>query len=266
MSAKTPSNELKNPGYEIFIAALSVLSIANILFLYLVNSQVLDYVLVAMNGLLTLVFLMDFLYRFKTAPSKSAYFFRGFGWADLLASLPFEQAKILRIFRLVKVVRLLREQGPRRIAARLKEDRAGSALFGLLLVAILMLEFGSLLMLWLEAQSPDANIVTATDALWYIVVTMSTVGYGDLFPVTIPGRVLGTTIIVIGVGIFGTLTGYLANTFLSPAKEPTAPELPPPDDVHARLRELADLADQQEALASRQKETLEALEALLEIR
>ena len=49
-------------------------------------------------------------------------------------------------------------------------------------------------------------------------MTISTVGYGDQFPVTNGGRVVGTFIIVVGVGIFGTFTGYLANLFLAPRK------------------------------------------------
>ena len=63
------------------------------------------------------------------------------------------------------------------------------------------------------------NITSASDALWYVIVTISTVGYGDEFPVTNNGRIAGALIIVIGVGIFGTFTGYLANVFLRPAKE-----------------------------------------------
>ena len=55
---------------------------------------------------------------------------------------------------------------------------------------------------------------------------MSTVGYGDQFPITNPGRVLGTVIIVVGVGIFGTLTGYLANLFLSPGAQEKAAHRP----------------------------------------
>ena len=49
-------------------------------------------------------------------------------------------------------------------------------------------------------------------------MTISTVGYGDQFPVTNAGRVMGSLIIVVGVGIFGTFTGYLANLFLAPRK------------------------------------------------
>ncbi|MCX6431328.1 MAG: ion transporter [Actinobacteria bacterium] len=247
---------LRNPGYEIFIAALSVLSILNLVLLYVVQDAQLDFVLMVMNVVLTVIFLIDFLVRFRAAPSKSGYFWRGFGWADLLASLPFSQAKIFRLFRLIKVYRLLKDYGAKSIARSLVKDRAGSALLSLLLIAILMLEFGSLGLLSLEADTPDANITSASDALWYIIVTMSTVGYGDQYPITNPGRVLGTIIIIIGVGIFGTLTGYLANFFLSPAKRKVEDGLPVPD-VTMRLQELKDLTVRQQA-------ALTELEALVD--
>ena len=123
--------------------------------------------------------------------------------------------KILRVFRLVRVFRLLREYGARNIARSLIRDRAGSALLILLLMGILVLEFGSLWILDVEQDAPGANITTASDALWYTIVTISTVGYGDRYPVTNEGRVIGSLIIIVGVGIFGTFTGYLANLFLA---------------------------------------------------
>jgi hypothetical protein len=237
---------LNHVGYEIFVAALSVLSIVNLVLLYVLQDPSLDSVIFSMNLLLTAVFLIDFLYRMATAPSRSTYFFRQFGWADLLASLPFEQVKILRVFRLVKVGRLLNDYGIKNITRSLVKDRAGSALYTLLLIAILMLEFGSLVMLKLEENVEGANITTASDALWYVIVTMSTVGYGDQFPISNPGRILGTLIILIGVGIFGTLTGYLANVFLGPAKKPE--EDGTSDTKIARqLAELKELAAQQES-------------------
>ena len=99
--------------------------------------------------------------------------------------------KILRVFRLVRVARLLRARGGRLIGRSLLRNRAGSALLSLLLMGILVLEFGSLWMLALEQYAPDANITTASDALWYAIVTISTVGYGDQYPVTNEGRILG---------------------------------------------------------------------------
>jgi voltage-gated potassium channel len=214
--------ELKSVGYEIFIGILSILSIVNLVLLNVVQEASLDTVLTMMNALFSVIFVLDFLYRIVTAQSASAYFFRHFGWADLLASVPLAQFKILRVFRLVRVYRLLRRVGIREVGRALIKDRAGSSLYVLLLMGILVLEFGSLMILGVEQSAPGANITTASDALWYTIVTISTVGYGDQYPVTDAGRLIGTGIIIVGVGIFGTFTGYLANFFLSPKKKVSA--------------------------------------------
>ena len=245
--------ELKNPGYEIFIAGLSILSIVNLVLLYVIHDDALDSVLYLMNGVLSLILFLDFCSRLWTAESWSDYFFRKFGWADLFASLPLPQLKVLRLFRLARVYRLLQEYGARNIGRSLLKERAGSALLSLLFVAILVLQFGSLWMLRLESRSPDANITSAPDAIWYVIVTISTVGYGDQYPVTNPGRILGSVIIVLGVAIFGTLTGYLANLFLSPRggqENPEGSAAPPApaagsviDDRLARLARAAELRD-----------------------
>jgi voltage-gated potassium channel len=116
----------------------------------------------------------------------------------------------------------MREVGPGGIWRTLIKDRAGSALYALLLMGVFVLQFGSLTMLYLEQDAPGANITTASDALWYTIVTISTVGYGDQFPVTNAGRFAGTLMIVLGVAIFGTFTGYLANLFLAPRKAAAA--------------------------------------------
>ena len=118
MAEKT---ELKSLGYEIFIGILSIFSIFNIVVGFLItrhdiNNILYDYELALQHNLLC-----DFTYRILTAPSKSGYFFSQFGWADLLASLPFEQTKILRIFRLVRVYRLMRTVGPKKDADTLRQ-------------------------------------------------------------------------------------------------------------------------------------------------
>jgi voltage-gated potassium channel len=228
MPQRVGVTELKHTGYEIFIMALTVLSIVNLVLLTVINSPTLRTVVLTVNALLSLVLFLDFVFRFATAESRRTYFFRDYGWADLLASLPLAQLKVLRVFRLIRVWRIVRAMGIRNIARALVRSRAGTALFLLLLVAILMWEFGSLAMLELESSDPDRNIETASDALWYVVVTMSTVGYGDQFPVSTGGRVLGVVIIVLGVGIFGTLTGFLANAFLAGPGEAAHDIVPTP--------------------------------------
>ena len=210
--------ELKNTAYEIFIGILSILSIFNLVLIYAMpGDSALEVILSVMNGLFSAIFLGDFIYRIATADSAGRYFFRGYGWADLLASLPFPQLKILRMFRLLRVYRLMREVGPRTIWNTLIHDRANSTLMTLLLLGVLVLQFGSISILAVEEDANDANITSASDAIWYTIVTISTVGYGDQYPVTTTGRIIGALIIVVGVGIFGTFTGYLANLFLGPS-------------------------------------------------
>jgi voltage-gated potassium channel len=243
--------ELGNTGYELFIGALSVLSLVNIVIFSLLRDEALQTVVYFIDVLLSVVFLVDFLVRLRRAPSRRAYVFRQFGWADLLASLPFPQVKVLRIFRLIRVTRLLRTYGAGNIGRSLIKDRAGSALMTLLLIGVLVLEFGSLTMLHLEQHTPEGNITTASDALWYVIATMSTVGYGDQYPVSIAGRQMGAFIIVIGVGIFGTLTGYLANLFLAPRKETPTASVSADEDTRHQLQQLKGLLEQQRVAVER---------------
>ena len=126
-----------------------------------------------MNALLSAIFLVDFTYRLFTAESKSRYFFRNFGWADLLASLPVEQLKILRVFRLWRVIRLLREYGARNIARSLIKDRAGSALFTLLLMGVLVL--------LIRTQVPFlVSVATGAVAYTLILLLLGAIGTDEL--------------------------------------------------------------------------------------
>jgi hypothetical protein len=208
--------ELKNTTYEIFIGLLSVLSIVNIFLYYFIPNPDVSGVIAIMDGFLSLIFLADFSYRFFTTKSKSNYFFRQFGWADLLASLPFPNAKLLRIFRIIRAFRLLKKFGPGNMIKEFLKNRSQSALLTILFLILMVLEFGGLAMLAIEGKNPDGNIKTPSDAIWYIYVTITTVGYGDRYPVTNPGRIMGMIIMTLGVGLFGTLTGFLANAFLKP--------------------------------------------------
>jgi len=243
--------------YEIFIGALSILSLVDLVLVVVLRDPATQTVVRTVDLLLSIVFLADFGARLYRAPSRWGYFLRQFGWADLLASLPFPYAKVLRVFRLARVVRLLRRYGTRNIGRSLIKDRAGSALLTLLLAGILVLEFGSLAMLHVEKGAPGANIATAADALWYVIVTISTVGYGDQYPVTVAGRWLGTLVILIGVAIFGTLTGYLANYFLSPQKKRSVVPMPTTlDEARLRLHQVQELLAQQQAALAELELTL----------
>ncbi len=259
------NQELKAIGYELFIGALSVLSILNMVLLLFVKDESLEYVIYIMNAIMTPIFLGDFFYRFFTAESKSGYFVRNFGWADLLSSLPFPNLKILRLFRLWRVIRLFRKFGVRNLANEFITHRAENALLTVVFLVLCVLQFGALAMLRAELQSPDANIADASDAIWWTFVTITTVGYGDRFPVTNTGRIIGIFVMIAGVGLFGTLSGFLANQFLTPpaAKEEEAAVYTDPNDPKARIAELKQMLEAQEQANADLRAKLEEIDQLL---
>jgi hypothetical protein len=168
---------------------------------------------------LSVIFFVDFLIRLRTAESKSRYFFRQFGWADLAASLPFPALKILRLFRIFRAWRMIQQYGARKLRREFREQRADVALSVVAFLIICVLEFGGIFVLLAERPSPFANIKDASDAVWWAIVSITTIGYGDRYPTTNWGRIVGIFVMITGVGLFGVLTGYIANAFLSPPKK-----------------------------------------------
>ena len=267
------SGELKSIGYELFIAALSILSIFNMLLRFAVQDESLEYVIFIMNAIMTPIFLGDFLYRFFTAKSKSRYFWRDFGWADLFSSLPFPNAKILRVFRLWRVFRLFRRFGARNLLDQFVTRRAENALLTVVFLVLCVLEFGALAVLRAEMTSPDASITSASDALWWVFVTITTIGYGDRYPVSNAGRAVAVLVMIAGVGLFGALSGFLANQFLKPpapkepADQPVAAPVaaPAPSDPAARIAELNQILAVQEQASADLRAKLAEIEALLQV-
>jgi voltage-gated potassium channel len=216
MTDKFETADVKDFGYEIFIAFISILSVFNLVLVYLpgVGPQA-TYVVYTTNAFLTIIFLFDFVYRLVTAGSRTFYFFRDWGWADLFACAPF--LRFLRLFRIFKAYRFFHTHGAKKTVYYLKFHRAEAALYILIFSVILILEAGSFMVLLAENGAPGANILTSSDALWWAYVTITTVGYGDYYPVTSYGRIVGIIVMTTGVGVFATFAGYISNKLLTPA-------------------------------------------------
>ena len=261
----TPKRQLKNLGYEAFIALLSILSIINMGLVYLpgMDDQSREVVNIFQYAI-TFIFLIDFTYRLFAADSKSHYFFRDWGWADLLACVPF--LRVFRVFRIVRVFRLMRDIGPRVIIEQLLYDRAGSVLYLTIFFGLLIIQTASMAVLNAENVNPDANIQTPSDAIWWSYVTITTVGYGDRFPTTNWGRVVGVFLMTSGVALFGVFTSFLANLFLAPKKKPEEEEgSAPPESATARMADLRQLIEEQEKINLTLREKLDEMEKLVNI-
>jgi voltage-gated potassium channel len=114
--------------------------------------------------------------------------------------------------------------------------------------------------LGVEHGAPGANILTGPEALWWGMTTITTVGYGDVYPVTDPGQVAASITMLIGIALIGTFTGYLANTFLAPKSAATPSD---DDDPRAQLEILLRQIDENARNAAELQAKLQKVVALL---
>ncbi len=210
-----------NANYELFVLALVLLSIGNsvaLLFEQLTDQR--QVILIVNRGISVFLFL-DFVGRIWRASDKRHFLLTLNGWLYLLGSLPIPFFAAFRLLQMGLMVRTLRRTDYADMGKVVVKRRAQSTLLVVLLAAILVLELGGLLILRVEQGTEAANIKTASDALWWGIVTVATVGYGDRYPVSNQGRLVGVFMIVAGVALFSAITSFLAQWFLAPRRSAT---------------------------------------------
>jgi voltage-gated potassium channel len=162
-----------------------------------------------------IVFLTDFFVRFRRAPSKLA--FLKWGWIDFVSSIPavniFRVGRVARIIRVVRVLRAFRST--KNLLVYLLRQRKTTSIAAIATISLVVIIFAAIAVLQFET-SPDSNIKNAGDAFWWAFVTVTTVGYGDKFPLSLEGRIVACILMAVGVGLFGTFTGFIASLFVEP--------------------------------------------------
>lgn len=208
-----------NGPYLVFILFLSAyallaLALATLVPLSPETRQILAYA----DTAVCLLFFLDFLISLARAEHRGRYFLQ-WGWLDLLSSIPMVESlrwgRAARILRIIRVLRGLR--ATRVLTGFLLERRAEGAFLAAFLITFLLVFTSAVAVLQFETD-PAANIRTAEDALWWAVVTVTTVGYGDRYPISSEGRLMAALLMAAGVGLFGTLSGFVASWFLQPSR------------------------------------------------
>ncbi len=237
-------------AYLVFIVTLSILALAALgVETIFPLDQGTRSILAYADTLICVFFFIDFLVMLRRAEDKRRYLLT-WGWLDLLSSVPAisvlrwgRAARIIRIFRVLRGLRAARV-----LTSFILERRAQSAMLAAALVTITLVAVTSISVLHLEAGTDGSNIRTPEDAVWWAVATITTVGYGDKYPVTSEGRVIAAILMVVGVGLFGTVSGFVAAWFLAPGAKKGE------NDIEALRRDIAEL---KEVMAARRdSETL----------
>jgi voltage-gated potassium channel len=212
-------------AYSLFILVLTLFSLATMVLLLLPVDDSTRELLNLYDNVICIIFLIDFAFSLSRAKPRRQYFLYERGWLDLLGSIPnfgvFQLGVLLRLARLSRLARIARLFGGterRALTQDVLSNRGQYAAFITVLTAGLVLSVASILMLQFERRSPDANITTGGDAIWWGIVTITTVGYGDFYPVTTLGRLTGFVVMLAGVGIIGALASILASILVPPQK------------------------------------------------
>jgi voltage-gated potassium channel len=182
---------------------------------------------------LTVVFAAEFGSRILASYDRSRYL-RGH-WIDLIALIPV--ARGLRVFRLIRLLRLVRAfAGVYRAlghVGRLVNHRGLGLLITAWLAVMLICSAG----MYIAENGVNKAITSPLDALWWGVVTLTTVGYGDISPVTGEGRLAASVLMLLGIGLFGAITATVTSYLIATGKPSTS-------DPVSQLRELARLRNE----------------------
>jgi voltage-gated potassium channel len=175
------------------------------------------------------IFAVDIIVRLLLADERGRYLVRH--WYDVLV-LALPLLRPLRLLRLIPLLWVLNRRATIRLRGRVGIYVAGGASLLSFCAALAVLDA--------ERSSPDANIIDFGDAIWWAVTTMTTVGYGDRFPVTGTGRLVAFGLMIGGIALLGTVTATLASWLV----ETVAAEKEQAEDIQVMVRRLEAKIDQ----------------------
>jgi voltage-gated potassium channel len=164
----------------------------------------------------------------KPLKAKLKFIFSTYGIIDLIAIIPFFLPLItkldlrilrsLRLFRLLRIFKLGRHSSSLKlIGSVLKETKYDLAVTTF--VVFILLIISSTLMFYLENGSQPEAFNNIGQSLWWAVATLTTVGYGDIYPITVGGKILGSIIALLGIGIVALPTGIISSAFIEKIQE-----------------------------------------------
>lgn len=172
------------------------------------------------------VFTVEYVLRVIVTEKKLSYIFSFYGIVDLLAILPFylsdslslQAMRILRLLRLFRILKLARYNAAlERIGKAIWIAREELVLFGV--VTLMLLYLSALGIYHFEHAAQPEHFRSIFDSLWWAVSTLTTVGYGDIYPITLGGRLFTFVVLMLGLGVVAVPTGIIASALSTVRKQ-----------------------------------------------
>ncbi|KAL5271891.1 hypothetical protein ACHWQZ_G000176 [Mnemiopsis leidyi] len=163
-----------------------------------------------LDAVCIIFFTIDLLLRLIVAPSKQHFFKRTLNWLDFAAILPFyieiplkdssgiTALRVLRLFRVLRILKVIRHSKQLILILQVLKQSCRELLLLVVMWAMGVVTFGSI-MYYIEEDQPDSEFNSILKACWWAVVTMSTVGYGDLYPTSVPGKLVGSVVVFLSM-------------------------------------------------------------------
>lgn len=220
------------PAGKLFDIALLVVIVYSIIIVMLesvpkIDREYHDFLNIS-EWIVTILFTAEYILRIVCINKPKSYIFSFFGIIDLLSTIPkylsyfvigsqymaaFRALRLLRVFRILKLVRFVGESN--NLLRALRASRAKIMVFVFFIVVISVL-LGTIMYL---IEGPENGFNSIPDSVYWTVVTLTTVGYGDISPQTPEGRIIATLIMIIGYGIIAVPTGIVSAEYVSASKE-----------------------------------------------
>ena len=176
-----------------------------------------------------LIFSFEYIYRISYSFIKKGmkgsvnYIFSFFGLIDLISILPFylnqfinldgRFLRILRLFRLTRIFKFGRDSNSLKLFTKALISVKEQLLFTLFLSALTIL-FSASAIYYLENEAQPDKFSSITESVWWATISLATVGYGDVYPITVGGKIFATIISLVGIGVVAIPTGVISASFV----------------------------------------------------
>ena len=175
------------------------------------------------------IFSLEYLYRISYSFTNNGlkgvlnYIFSFFGLIDLISILPFylnqfinldgRFLRILRLFRLTRIFKFGRDSNSLKLFTKALVSVREQLLFTLFLSALTIL-FSASAIYHLENEAQPDKFSSITESVWWATISLATVGYGDVYPITVGGKIFATIISLVGIGVVAIPTGVISASFV----------------------------------------------------